>query len=57
MGTTSSDWAVNPLTSTVPNQVDPTIDNPTLPNATVTFVQVNFPADQEPPSSNSEHSR
>jgi PEP-CTERM motif len=39
-GTTSSDWSVvQSLTSTVPSQVNPNIDNPTLPNATVTFVR------------------
>ena len=40
VGTTSSDWSVvQSLTSTVPSQVDPSIDNQTLPNATVTFVR------------------
>jgi hypothetical protein len=36
----SGDWSVTQsLTSTVPGQVDPNIDNPTLPNATVTFTR------------------
>jgi len=37
---TKSDWDVTQsLTSTPPNQISPSIDNPTLPNATVTFLR------------------
>ena len=41
----TSDWSetFSPSTSAVPNQINPNIDNPAIPNATVTFLANTIP--------------